>query len=84
MAAFNTKILRLTFCILLFPSAALAVSSTSVSDYEAILHQLAKLHKEIKKGKRGQKKGSPIRRQRSRGKTNPLRNNFLLFHPLAL
>ncbi len=33
---------------MLFPSAALAASSTSVSDYEAILQQLAKLHKEIK------------------------------------
>ncbi len=27
---------------------------------------------------------SPIRRQLSRGKTNPLRNSFLLFHPRAL
>lgn len=41
MFPLTTKILCLTFCIMLFPSAALAASSTSVSDYEAILQQLA-------------------------------------------
>ncbi len=46
MFPLTTKILSLTVCIMLFPWAALAASSTS--DYEAILQELAKLHKEIK------------------------------------